>query len=160
MMASRAIVSRKRIDAVVAGLDAFAARHAGLGPLLGLRGAFAEAENVEHAGDHGFGIGVAQSGRPRDRAGGEAGAAFGAGVEHVVDAAIESFFESGVLHALRIAQNAPIDEDICSHPSRRVGFAHAPQDEAETSFEPRPEEARSAVSKDGCRLRTITSESR
>ncbi len=62
--------------------------------------ALAEAENVEHAGDDGFRIGVAQPGRPRDRAGLEAFAAFGAGVEHVVDARCEGFLESGVLHAI------------------------------------------------------------
>ena len=39
-----------RIDAVVAGLDAFAAGHAGLGPFLGFRRALAEAQDVEHAG--------------------------------------------------------------------------------------------------------------
>ena len=33
-----------------------------------------------------------------DRTGREAGAAFGAGVEHVVDAAGQGFFESGVVH--------------------------------------------------------------
>ena len=45
-----------------------------------------------------FGIGVAEAGRRRDRAGREAGAAFGAGVEHVVDAGGQGLFESGVLH--------------------------------------------------------------
>ena len=44
--------------------------------------ALAEPQDVEHAGHHGLRIGVAETGRPGDRAGGEAGAALGAGVEH------------------------------------------------------------------------------
>ena len=35
--------------------------------------------------------------------------------DKVIDAAGKSFFESGVLHRSRIAQNAPIHEGICSH---------------------------------------------
>ena len=60
-----------RIDAVVAGLDALAAGHAGLGPFLGFRRALAEAQDVEHAGDHGLrdrrrrGPRAPRSGRPR-----------------------------------------------------------------------------------------------
>ena len=86
-----------RIDAVVAGLDAFAAGHAGLGPFLGFRRALAEAQNVEHAGHHGLRVGAAEARGRGDRADLEALAAFGAGVEHVVDAAGEGLFESGGL---------------------------------------------------------------
>ena len=94
-----------RIDAVVAGLDALAARHAGLGPFLRFCRALAEAQDVEHAGHHRLGSASPRPAGAGDRAGLEAGAAFGAGVEHVVDAAGEGFFESGVLHGVRIAQN-------------------------------------------------------
>ncbi len=87
-----------RIDAVVAGLDALAARHAGLGPFLGFGRALAEAEDVEHAGHHRDRVGVSETRGGRDGTGFEAGAALGAGVEHVVDAAGESVFKSGVLH--------------------------------------------------------------
>jgi hypothetical protein len=55
---------------------------------------FAQPHDIEHAGDDGLRIGFAQACRARDRAGGEARAACGAGVEHVVDAAVEGGLET------------------------------------------------------------------
>jgi hypothetical protein len=83
-----------RVDAVVAGLDAFAAQHAGLGPALRLLPAFAQPHYVQHAGHHRLRIGFAQARRARDRTGGEARTARGAGVEHVVDATVEGGLET------------------------------------------------------------------
>ncbi len=88
-----------RVDAVVACLDAFAAGHAGLGPFLGFLGALAGPQDVEHAGHHGLRVGAAEAGGFRDRTCFEAGAALGAGVEHLFDAPRERRFESAVFHA-------------------------------------------------------------
>src|SRR5688500_16356771 len=71
-----------RIDAVVASLDAFAREHAGIRPFARRLVAFAEAQDVERAGDHrtrfsGNAAGIGH------RAGLDAFAALGAGVDHL-----------------------------------------------------------------------------
>ena len=58
-------------------------------------------------------VGLADPSGLGDGAGDKARAAFGAGVEHVVDAAGESFLESDVLHQSRIAQIDRFDEGGC-----------------------------------------------
>ena len=83
-----------RIDAVVAGLDAFAAEHARIRPFArGLR-AVAGAQDVDDAGDHGDGLGVHAAGAG-DRTDLDALAAAGAGVRHRLDACGQRGFEGG-----------------------------------------------------------------
>ena len=100
-----------RIDAVVAGLDAFAGKHAGIRPLArGLR-AVTGAQDVDDAGDHRDGLGVHAAGAG-DRADFDAFAAAGAGVRHRLDACGQRGFESGghAGHELSSANSRP---DYC-----------------------------------------------
>src|SRR6185295_20177807 len=82
------------IDAVVAGLDAFAGEHAGICPFARRLGAVAGAQDVDDAGDHGDGLGVHAAGAG-DRTDLDALAAAGAGVRHRLDACGQRGFESG-----------------------------------------------------------------
>ena len=83
-----------RIDAVVAGLDAFAAEHARVRPFARRLRAVAGAQDVDDAGDHGDGLGVHAAGAG-DRTDLDALAAAGAGVRHRLDACGQRGFEGG-----------------------------------------------------------------
>ena len=82
-----------RIDAVVAGLDALAAEHAGIRPFARGFRAVAGAQNVENAADHRDRLGLDAAG-PGDRADLDAFAAARAGVGHRLDACGQRGFES------------------------------------------------------------------
>ena len=87
---------KARIDAVVAGLDAVAGAHAAGRPVARRFAAFTAAQNVDDAADDAGRI-VArrgfQPGGAGDRAGLDAFAATGAGVDHGVDAGLQGGLE-------------------------------------------------------------------
>src|SRR5262245_5218549 len=83
---------KTRIDAVVAGLDAFAAEHAGARPFARGVGTVAGAQNVDDAGDDRARLGV-DTARPRHRTYLDAFAAARAGIGHRRDACGQRGFE-------------------------------------------------------------------
>src|SRR5262249_43999829 len=93
-----------RIDAVVAGLDAFAREHAGVRPFARCFGPVAGAQNVDDAGDDRarLGLDAAGSGHRADL---DALAAAGAGVRHRGDASGQCALE-GLGHAASVHEYA------------------------------------------------------
>ena len=87
-----------RIDAIVARLDAFAAKQARIRPLARGFGTRAGAHDVDHAADDVGRRSLAEAGRRHAGAGFDALAATGAGIEHVVDTGGERSFECGGIH--------------------------------------------------------------
>jgi hypothetical protein len=87
-----------RIDAVVAGLDALAGEDAALRPFVRGLGPAARAQNVEHARHHRLWLGVRDAHRLLHRAGLDTFAATGAGVENVLDAALQGGFKGHLGH--------------------------------------------------------------
>jgi hypothetical protein len=83
------MASRKRgFDAFVAGRDAFAAERAGLRPCSRRVGPVAVAKDIDDAADDIFWRGIGDAGGPYARAGLDAFAAAGAGIDHLVDAGL------------------------------------------------------------------------
>ena len=89
---SRHAEKKARIDAIVAGLDAFARKHARVGPLARRFIALAETQNVDDAVDHVARLGGDAAGS-RDRTDFDAFAAAGARIDHAVDAGLQRGFE-------------------------------------------------------------------
>ena len=94
-----------RIDAVIAGLDAMAAQHAGGRPFPGSFRAVAAAHEIDHARDDIGGRGPGEVGGRHARTDLDAFAASGAGIEHVVDALVQGGFEAEVGHGRRSLGN-------------------------------------------------------
>src|SRR5262245_465975 len=97
---SRHAEHEPRIDAVVAGLDAFAGEHAGVRPFARRLGAGAGAQNVDDAGDDRARLGFDAPGSGH-RADLDALAAAGAGVRHGGDACLQCALE-GFAHAASV----------------------------------------------------------